>query len=418
MIDKTVDVIIIGGGVLGCAIARSLAAQRRNVILLEKEPAVGLHASGRNSGIVHSGFHQKPGSLAARLCVEGSHAIRKYAESRRIPYEQVGTYVVASDESHVAMLEDLKGRGDRNGVQDLQVIPVSRAQANEPSLHGHTVLYSPTGAIIDSRALTKSLANDAVRSGAQILYWQEVVDIQERTDAVHVSTRDARYTAEIVVNCAGVHADRLAHGMGVGGDYVLVPLRGIYFTITRSGPPLIQSIVYPVQNFASPFFGVHVTRTVYGSVLVGPGAVPAFGREAYHPHLNRFATLAKLTCQRAVWKAVFQNRKLLRLGWKHDMHISTQQYFWKEACRVVEGLELEDLSLGSRIGIFPQLIIRSDGQLIDDLVVESTERSIHVLNMVEPGMTCALSFAKWLTDRMQGAGQGAKFKTPSLASVS
>ena len=127
--------------------------------------------------------------------------------------------------------------------------------------------------------------------------------------------------------------------------------------------------------------------------------------------------MAKLVSQKAVWKALFRNRKLLRLVWKNDNHTLTQQYFWKEACKVVQGLQLQDLALGSRVGISPQLI-RSDGQLVDDLVVESTDRTIHVLNMVSPGMTCALSFAKWLTDRMQGSGQGAKFKTPSLASVS
>jgi len=417
MIHKTIDVIIIGGGVLGCAIARSLAAQRRTVVLLEKEPDVGLHASGRNSGIVHSGFHQEPGSLAARLCVEGHHAIRKYAESRRIPYAQVGTYVVASDESQVSVLEDLKGRGDRNGVQDLQLIPVSHAKKNEASLHGHTALYSPTGAIIDSRGLTKALADDATRSGAQIQYWQEVVDIQEREDAVHVFTLDGQYTSEIVVNCAGLQANRLAHVLGVGNEYFMIPLRGIYFTITRSGPPLTQSIIYHVQDFSSPFFGVYLTPTVHGSVLVGPSAVPDFEQEAYQRRHRRFGAMARLASRQAVWKSVFRNRKLLRLAWKHDSHILTQQYFWKEACKVVEGLHLEDLSLGSRVGITPQLI-RSDGEFVNDLVVESTARSIHVLNMVEPGMTCALSFAKWLTDRMQGAGQGAKFKTPSLASVS
>ena len=225
MMCQSYDVIIIGGGVLGCAIARSLAAQRRKVLLLEKEPAVGLHASGRNSGIVHSGFHQKPGSLSARLCVEGNYAIRKYAESRRIPFEQVGTYVVASDEKQVPILEDLKGRGDRNGVQDLELLPVSQVRAKEPNIHGHTTLYAPTGAIIDSRAFTKALASDAIKSGAKIHYWQEVVDIQERADAVQVTTLDGRYTSELIVNCAGLHADRLAHSMGIGGEYLMVPFR-------------------------------------------------------------------------------------------------------------------------------------------------------------------------------------------------
>ncbi len=414
---RSYDVIIIGGGILGCAIARSLAAQRRNVLLLEKEPAVGLHMSGRNSGIVHSGFHEKPGTLAARLCVEGNHAIRKYAESRRIPFEQVGTYVVATDETQVPVLERLKGWGDRNGVQDIALLPIAKAHVNEPNLNGHTTLYSPTGAIIDSRAFTQALTNDAIQSGANIRYWQEVVDIQECADAVHVATLDCQYTSEIVVNCAGLHADRLAHLMGIGGEYLMVPLRGVYFTVTRPGPPLIHSMVYPIPDLSLPFLTMHVTRTIHDSVLVGPSIVPACGREAYLLMQKRVGAMVKLASQQAIWKALFRNRKLMRLAWHDETHSMTHRYFWKEACKVVQGLQLHDLSIGSRVGISSQLI-RSDGQLVEDIVVESTDRSIHVLNMASPGMTCALAFAKWLTGRMQGSGQGAKFKTPSLASVS
>ncbi len=417
MMEQSYDVIIIGGGVVGCAVARSLAFQRCKVLLLEKEPDVGLHTSGRNSGIVHAGFHATPGTLTARLCVEGNHAIRKYAESQNIPFEQVGTYVVAVDESQVPALQDLKGQGDRNGVPNLSLIPVSKLQKKEPHLNGHTALYAPTGAIIDSRALTKALANDACRSGGSVLYWQEVKEIQERADAVTVVTRDGRYRADLVVNCAGLYADRVAHSMGIGGEYLMVPFRGIYFTVTRSGPPIFHSIVSSLSNVSLPFFGVHVTRTIHGAVLVGPSAVPVLDREAYNGFHNRFSSMAKFASQQVVWKALLRNRQLLRLAWKDDSHPQTHEYFWREACNVLRGLEMQELSLGSRVGIHPQLI-RTDGHLVDDLIVESTNRTIHVLNMVSPGMTCALSFAKWLTDRMQGSGQGARFKTSYWANVS
>ena len=162
MVGHSYDVIIIGGGVLGCAIARSLAVQRRKVLVLEKEPDVGLHGSARNSGIVHAGFHAKPGSLSARLCVEGNHAIRKYAEARRIPFEQVGTYVVASHERQIPVLETLKGRGDRNGVPDLQLLSSTLLGTKEPSIAGHAALYAPTGAIIDSRAFHQGVSSGCV----------------------------------------------------------------------------------------------------------------------------------------------------------------------------------------------------------------------------------------------------------------
>ncbi len=417
MIYQSYDVIIIGGGVLGCALARSLALQRRTVLVLEKEPDVGLHTSGRNSGIVHAGFEASPGSLTARLCVEGNHALRKYATSRHIPFDEVGAYVVAKDEQEVSTLEDLKGRGDRNGVPNLQILPISKVQDQEPNIHGHAALYAPTASIIDARLLTKTLAQDAIKLGAQFMYWQEVVDVQERADAVCVSTHENKYVSEMLINCAGLHADRLAHSMGVGGGYLMVPFRGVYATVDQSMTPLVRSIISPAPTHSSAFLSVHITKTPQGSVLVGPNAVPIVEREGYGTPGRQFSARAKLARHRMVWKAAFRNRRFRDLVQKTCDDQMAQQYLWREASKVIQGLDATHLSIGNRVGIRPQLI-SPDGEIIDDLIVESTERSVHVLNMVVPGLTCSLAFAKWLTDRMQGAGQGAKFKTPFLASVS
>lgn len=404
-LDETIyDVAIIGAGVVGCALARELAGRFDSVLLLDKEGSVGFHTSGRNSGVVHSGFNPKPGTLKAGLCVEGSRLIRQYCKERGIPCEQVGTYVVAVEGAQVPVLEELKRRGEQNGVPGIEILPIGRVREREPNVTGVAAMYSPTGAIVDSQALTRALADDAVKLGATLALGREVMRITETPDAVEITTRQGAPRARVVVNCAGLHADRLAHMMGVGLDYTIAPFRGEYFVVRRPGPPLVRSMVYPVPHPLVPFLGVHLTRTVSGAVLIGPNAVPAFGREAYKNGQVRLADMAEMIRHRGFWNALLRNRALVSVAWNELRHSCSKPHFWREASRLVEGLKLEELALESRVGIRPQLI-RSNGQLLDDLVIESTGRSIHILNVVSPGMTSALAFAKWfaagISDRLQ-----------------
>src|SRR3989475_7591725 len=394
--DQFHDVAIIGAGVVGCTIARELGGRFKSVLLLDKEVAVGFHTSGRNSGVVHSGFNPKPATLKAALCVEGSRLIRQYCKERGVPCEQVGTYVVALDEANVPVLEELKRRGEKNGVPAIEILTAERVRAREPNVKGVAAMYSPTGANVDSQALTRALADDAVKLGAMLVRDQEVVQIEETAEAGTVTTRQDRHQARVVINCAGLHADRLAHMMGVGRDYTIAPFRGEYFVVRRPGPPIIRSMVYPVPHPKVPFLGVHLTRTVTGSVLFGPNAVPAFGREAYKWSQVYSRDLAEMAGHKGIWNAFIRNRDLVKVAWNELRHSCSRQHFWKEASRLVEGLKLEELTLESRVGIRPQLI-RSNGELVDDLVIETTAHTIHVLNVVSPGMTSALAFAKWFS---------------------
>jgi len=408
MNPKFYDVIVIGAGVIGCALARELVGRFRKVLLIDKEKSVGFHTSGRNSGVVHSGFNPKPGTLKARLCVEGSRLIREYCKERGIACEQVGTYVVAADESQVPVLQELKHRGETNGVPGIEILPIDRLREREPNARGVAAMCSPTGAIVDSLGLTRALAEDAVKSGATLALGQEVVKIEEAADAATISTKERHYRARVMINCAGLHADRLAHMMGVGREYTIAPFRGEYFVVRRPGPPLVRSMIYPVPHPKVPFLGVHLTRTVTGSVLIGPNAVPAFGREAYSWSQLRARDLAEMACQKGIWNALLHNGDLVKVAWDEFRHSRDKRHFWKEASRLADGIKLDDLTLENRVGIRPQLI-RSNGQLLDDLVIESTARSIHILNVVSPGMTSSMVFAKWfsngINDRLEWTGR-------------
>lgn len=404
---RSYDIAVIGAGIVGCAVARELSKRFDKILLIEKEKAVGLHTSGRNSGVVHSGFNPAPGTLKARLCVEGNIAVREYCQENKVPCEQVGTYVAATREEELPILEALRSRGLQNGVPGLEVISGDSMREREPNVRAQAALYSPTGAIVDSGKLTSSLAQDAKKRGAALALGQEVMQIQERTAEVSIHTRDDVYSAQLVVNCGGLHADRLAHLMGVGRDYIIAPFRGEYFVIDNHGDPIIRSMVYPVPHPLVPFLGIHLTRTIDNSVLIGPNAVPAFGREAYGRWAFNVRDLGQILSHKGIWNALVRNRALVKAAWNELRHSCSRRHFLKEADRLVTGLRLKDLKLGSRVGIRPQLI-KSDGHLVEDLVVEATPRSIHILNVVSPGMTSAIPFAKWLSsgidDKLQWAG--------------
>lgn len=418
MTSKSCNISIIGGGIVGCAVAREMAGRFDKVLLIEKEAAVGCHTSGRNSGVVHSGFNPLPGTIKAALCVAGSRAIRQFCQERSVPYEQVGTYVIAVGDDQLPVLHELRERGEKNGVPGLEILPIDRVRKEEPNVRGVGALFSPSGAIVDSQRLTQAVAEDARQLGVTIALGQEVLEVSEHADSVEVATGAEMYRSELLINCAGLHADRLAHLVGVGKEYVIAPFRGEYFE--ASGPPIINSMVYPVPNPLVPFLGVHLTRTVAGTVLIGPNAVPAFGREAYRWSAFDLRALAEIVSHKGSWNALLRNRPLVKIAWNELRHSCSRRHFLNEASRLVNGLRLEDLTLATRVGIRPQLI-RSDGHLVEDLVVEATSRSIHILNVTSPGMTSALAFAKWLSkgidDRLRWVGNAFDMNSAAIGSV-
>ena len=404
MKSRTYDIAIIGGGIVGCALARELVRRVDRVVLLEKEASLAFHTSGRNSGVVHSGFNPSPGTLKAKLCVEGSQKIRQFCEEHRIPYEQVGTYVVAGEESQIPFLHELKTRGEKNGVPGIEIISIEEMEKNEPNVKGVAAVFSPTGAIVDSKLLTLTVANEAKKQGVDFNLCQEVVGLSENPDSVELTTNDNTYNVKLMINCAGLHADRLAHMMGLGSDYMVVPFRGEYFVMAHSDPPLIRSMIYPVPNPAVPFLGIHLTKMVNGSVLIGPNAVPAFGREAYHGAQFNVKDFISIASSKGIWNALLHNHGFVKAGFNELIHSCSKRHFLREAGKLVRGLSLKDIQLATRVGIRPQLI-KSDGCLVEDLVIETTERTVHVLNVVSPGMTSALAFAEWFGSHIDGSLQ-------------
>ncbi len=396
MDNTTYDIAIIGAGIVGSALARELSQRFPRILVLEKESQAAEHTSGRNSGVVHSGFNPTPGTLKARLCVEGNALIHDYCLSHNVPYKQVGTLVVAHTDDQIPALEMLLKKGEKNGVPGLTVLAESDLKKKEPAAKGKAALFSPSGALVDAKALTRSIAKDAQRSGSVFHFNHRVTGLQETSEGIHIQTAHSSFNAKLVINCGGLYADQIAHQIGVGLSFSIAPFRGEYFVIRR---PIIQSMLYSPPDPRFPFLGIHLTQTIQGDVLVGPNAVPAFGREAYRTSDFSLSDLWDMIRHPGFWNAFWHNRALVKVAWKELHHSFSPSHFLEEASHLVDGLSLNDLEKTPHVGIRPQLL-RDNGELVEDLVIEHTPHSIHILNMISPGMTCSLSFAKWISTQI------------------
>jgi len=392
------DALIIGAGVTGVAIARALALKNPNwqIAVVEKEAAVACHTSGRNSGVVHPGFNPKPGSLKAQFCVEGNRRLREFCHAVGVPFRDVGMLVIARSSNEIGTLEELCRRGQANGVPGLKMFSKGELKRQEPYVRGCAALYAPTGAIVDSRLYVQALAQEASQRGVSFFFGHHVRHIEKSAIGYTVYSNRQQFQCAYLINAAGLYADHIAHRLGVGLDYTVLPFRGEYYKIAERKARLVRHLVYPAPNLHFPFLGIHFTPTVDGKLKVGPNAVLALGREAYtNTQINLRETLAMLV-DRRTWR-LLQNREFRHVA-VHSLRTSlSQRAFFEEASTLVEGLEEADLEQGPLPGIRAQLIDRA-GRLVDDMIIERSANSLHILNVVSPGLTCSLPFAEHIVD--------------------
>ncbi|MBI4178919.1 L-2-hydroxyglutarate oxidase [bacterium] len=391
--------IIIGAGVVGCAVARALAARRSawKILVLEKEPDVAMHTSGRNSGVIHSGFNSAPGSLKARFCVEGSRRLRAYAVEHGVAMQEVGTVVVALDSGDESVLRDLEQRGRENGVPGICLIDRDRLRQIEPHALGVSALHSPAGAIVDSAGIVHALAADARDAGVEFGFFKRVRKISRKNGHFRVSTDTDRHEGVRIINCAGLYSDKIARSLGACRDYAIFPFRGDYFQLSPSRSTLVRSMIYPAPNLKYPFLGIHFTRKVTGEVLAGPNAVLAAGRESYEMTQVHLGETMSMALDPRFWKLVV-GREFRTMAWEQIQTTFFKKAFVSRARRIIPDLRAEDFSRGQS-GIRAQLVDRS-GHLVEDLVIERQDRAIHVLNAVSPGLTCSLPFADHVVDEL------------------
>jgi len=398
MTAESCDVLIIGGGVIGLAIALELRRRRptARIVLIDKEPACGAHASGRNSGVLHAGFYYSADSLKARFCRDGNAALTAYCLERKLAINRCGKLVVATSADELPALRELHRRGMANGVT-VTLIDADEARRIEP--HVRTVdqaLWSPTTSSVDPRAVMAALAVDAADAGISVRTGVAYL----RRDGDDVVTSAGRLRPGLLVNAAGLYADRIAHDYGLAKHLRILPFKGLYL-YSDAAPGALRTHIYPVPDLRFPFLGVHWTVTVDGHGKIGPTAMPAFWREQYGGLAGfRLGELIQVLSTEAglLLHAGFDFRGL---AWE-EMKKYRLAYLVQQAQRLLDGVDPAQCTHWGQPGIRAQLLDTQTRTLVTDFLIERDARSLHVLNAVSPAFTCALPFASWVCDQVEG----------------
>lgn len=393
---NTTDFLVIGGGVVGLTIARSLKRKfsDASVTLIEKEAGLGEHASGRNSGVLHAGFYYSADSLKAKFTRQGNLALHEYCEAKGIAVNKAGKLVVARDEAEAKVLDELLARGERNGVP-LQKITLEEAREIEPRVKTHQVaLWSPSTSSVDPVEVMAHMRTDAEDEGVAI---RTGVAYQGRRNGA-VLTSAGPLEAGYVVNAAGLYADRIAKDFGFSQRYSILPFKGIYL-YSEEPPGALRTNIYPVPDLRNPFLGVHFTVTAHGHNKIGPTAIPAFWREQYNGFSN--FNLGELTDI-----AVRQTGLFFLSGFDfkslaiQELRKYVRSHLVELSHYMLEGVSLNNYRKWGKPGIRAQLIDTKARKLVMDFIFEHDERSLHVLNAVSPGFTCSQPFAEHIVSHI------------------
>jgi L-2-hydroxyglutarate oxidase len=389
------DIAVVGGGIVGLAVARELIVRnpKASVCVLEREGELATHQTGHSSGVIHAGVYYVPGSLKARLCVEGAREIYEYCERRGIASERCGKVIVATDASELERLDELERRGHANGVPGLRRIDAEGIEELEPFARGVAGLHSPGTGIADFPAVARAYAGDIAEAGGSIATGCEVEGIVVGPRSLRLTHSQGATEAGHVVFCAGAWADRLAVAAGADPDPRIVPFRGAYLRLVPERRHLVRSLIYPVPDPSLPFLGVHLTKHIDGEVLIGPTALMAGARDAYRlgtvHRRDLFETLA--------WPGTW---RMLARWWSTGVtelrHAALRSAFVRAAARYVPELTTADVR-PSFAGVRAQALAR-DGRLVDDFVFSHTARALHVRNAPSPAATSSLAIARHVVD--------------------
>ena len=394
--DRSADVAVVGAGIVGLAVARSLSMRHPGlrIVVLDKESGIAQHQTGRSSGVIHSGVYYAPGSLKARLCVQGATALRAYCDEREIPYTDCGKVIVASEAAELPRLEELLRRGTANGASGIELIGPERLRELEPHAAGVRALHVPGTGIVDYGLVARAFAEDVAVAGGEILLGYEVESIAEREGSgVRLSSAAGEVTARNAVFCAGVYSDRLARLGGGAVDPRIVPFRGDYYVLQPRARHLANALVYPVPDPSFPFLGIHTTLRMDGSMWLGPNAVLAFGRESYGRYEVDPGDVVE-TVRTAGFRRLA--RKHLRMGLSELARDHSRHLFVASARKLLPELEPGDVLPGDA-GIRAQALL-GDGSLVDDFVLERRPGIVHVRNAPSPGATSSMMIGETIAD--------------------
>ncbi len=395
MADSRFSVVIVGGGVVGLAVALEITRRhpRLKLLLLEKEPKVAQHQSGHNSGVIHSGVYYKPGSLKARLCVPGAAAMIEFCRKYDIPHKVCGKVIVATQAAELPRLTDLHRRGHANGLVGLRLIGPEELREIEPHAKGLQALVVPSTGVTDYALVCEKYAGLISASGGTVLTSAGVIGIQRRSGEIIVETARGAFSASALINCAGLYSDRIARMAGDHPETTIIPFRGEYYDLVPERASLVKALIYPVPDPRFPFLGVHFTRRITGKVDAGPNAVLALAREGYRLTDIDLGDIISSFGFPGFWRMVGQ---LWRSGLAEFRRSLSKRLFVRALQAMLPEVEEKDFVPGGS-GVRAQALKR-DGTLVDDFQFVPSGKILHVLNVPSPAATASLAISKAIVE--------------------
>jgi len=392
------DLVVVGGGILGLAVARELLVRHpdSSLCVLEREHRLAAHQTSHSSGVIHAGIYYAPGSLKARLCVEGARLLYAYCDERGIEARRNGKLIVAADEEELPRLDELERRGRENEVPGLRRVDADAIAEIEPHARGVAALHSPETGVVDFAEVAAAYAADVEAAGGIVATGCGVRRLVPGGQSITVQHERGSTEASFVISCAGAWSDRLAVAAGAPAEPRIVPFRGSYLRLRPERRELVRASIYPVPDPDLPFLGGHLTRTIDGEVLLGPSALLVGARDAYRVSRLRWRDLGDNLSWPGTWRLA---GRFWRTGLTEIRHAASRRAFVSELRRFVPELSAGDVLPGPA-GIRAQALDR-DGKLVDDFVVHRTERALHLRNAPSPAATSSLALARLIVEEAE-----------------
>lgn len=391
------DYVIIGGGIVGLSTGYALIQKypQAKIAIIEKENTLAFHQTGHNSGVIHSGIYYKPGSLKAQLSKEGGDILRTFCNENDVPYEMCGKVIVATEKQELPLLENLYKRGLEHQL-DISLIDSSQLAEIEPHASGIQAIHVRDAGIVQYKRVAEALARIFQEKGGMIHLRTKVEKIKELSASLQIECNTNTIETKYVINCAGLHSDRIASLQGLKTDMKIIPFRGEYYELKPEKHDLVKHLIYPVPNPDFPFLGVHFTRMMDGHVHAGPNAVLSFKREGYRKTDFHLKDFAEVITYPAFWKIAYQN---IGEGWKEIVRSLSKKVFVQSLQRLIPEITEDDLVV-SESGVRAQALTR-DGKLVDDFLIVNNKRSTHILNAPSPAATASIAIGQRICERIQ-----------------
>tara|TARA_S200000501_G_scaffold156620_1_gene147814 strand:+ start:42 stop:1229 length:1188 start_codon:yes stop_codon:yes gene_type:complete len=391
-LDKTYDFAIIGAGIVGLSTALHLQRQNKNVLVLEKEKEPGLHQSGRNSGVIHSGIYYKPNSSKSELSIRGRNLLIEYLKEKGIKYRQEGKVVVDND---LDKLENLQIRSKELEMDGVEIVQDDHLLNIEPNSVIKKGLFVPQAGVVDYGEVVRTYADEFIELGGEIQYIEEIIQIENIKNLKKIRGKNNSFTCEFLINCAGLFSDEIARMDGMSPNVRIIPFRGEYYKIKNTKNSILNNMIYPLADPDLPFLGIHLTKTANGDIEAGPNAVLAFSKEGYKWTDINFVDLTKVLTYPGMIKL---GKKYLKTGLSEMYRSLNKKVFVKEIKKLINGITLDDITQIPS-GVRAQAVDK-DGNLLDDFLFEEGSNSLHVLNSPSPAATASLAIGESIASKI------------------